>query len=152
MNKLLRLANSLKAIRSHSSYIQVTWPEPIQRVKPDKTNVYESLAYPDQLEHKKASFIKSFQNVLITLAYDELQDRQFKDSQQQLGQLMLDSLAAPVPLGRTSLNELLSVDKLDIGFSLDRSRLVVGRNVWTRKSDNSEEDEEIEDSNAGNEL
>ncbi len=65
---------------------------------------------------------------------------------------MLDSLGSPVPLGTTSLNELLSVDKLDIGFSLDRSRLVVGRNVWTRKSDNSEEDEEIEDSNAGNEL
>lgn len=65
---------------------------------------------------------------------------------------MLDSLAGPVPLGTTSLNELLSVDKLDIGFSLDRSRLVVGRNVWTRKNDNSEEDDEIEDSNAGNEL
>ena len=47
---------------------------------------------------------------------------------------MLDNIVGLVPLGKRSLNELLSVDILDIGYSQDRSRLLVGKNVWLNKT------------------
>ncbi len=149
MNKLIKISNYFKFKRSNSTYIEVTWPEPMKRSnKPDKKKIYETLDYPDQLEYKKTSFLKSFQNVLITLAYDELQDKSFKDTQQKLGQQMLDNIDGLVPVEKRSLNELMSVDRLDIGYSQDKSRLVVGRNVWLSKAkqagDNDKDDESDE--------
>lgn len=63
-----------------------------------RDNLYSGLTYDEQLKFKRNEFIQGFENVLITLAYDEKMDIDFKLKQQDLGDKLLNTVPDVIPL------------------------------------------------------